>query len=259
MSPLTILVVPTYNEQDRLQLNRFAAFESAGVHLIFIDDGSTDATAAMLRAVADPPSIEVLTLSRNLGKAEAVRLGLRRALERGAGVVGYMDADLATSEGEMIRLVGMLNGRGDLEVILGARVGLLGRTIARRPVRHYVGRLYATVAAAVLKCRVYDTQCGAKVFRASPTLWQAVATPFGSRWAFDVELLGRLRVGTRATPALPTESFLEVPLETWVDVPGGKLTLLSAFRATLDLLTVPNRLRSYRSTEIPVSDGKRAG
>lgn len=259
MSSRTILVVPIYNEQDRLRLDRFAVFASADVELIFVDDGSTDATAVMLRAVADSPVIEVLSLSRNVGKGEAVRLGLRRALQRGADVVGYLDADLASPEDDVIRLVRMIHKRADLEVIMGARVGLLGRTITRRPARHFGGRVYATLAAAVLKCRVYDTQCGAKVFRASPALWQAVATPFGSRWAFDVELLGRLRVGTRTTPALPIESFREVPLETWVDVPGGKLTVLAALRATSDLLAVPHRLRGYRSTEIPMSDGERAG
>jgi hypothetical protein len=43
--------------------------------------------------------------------------------------------------------------------------------------------------------RVYDTQCGAKLFRRTPALAAALERPFRSRWAFDVELLGRLRSG----------------------------------------------------------------
>jgi glycosyltransferase involved in cell wall biosynthesis len=252
MTAPTIVVVPAHNEQDRLRLERFSAFAAARVHLIFVDDGSTDSTPAMLHTL-DGPWVEVLTLDRNVGKGEAVRRGLQRAVERGAGIAGYLDADLATPEGEMLRLLRTLANRPHHDVVLGARVGLLGRSITRRAWRHYVGRVYATAAAAVLHCRVYDTQCGAKAFRVTPAFAHAIGAPFGSRWAFDVELLGRLRVGTATVPAVPIERFIEIPLEMWVDVAGGKLTVPAATRAAAELLAIPRRLRRYRSTPATIT------
>ena len=69
------------------------------------------------------------------------------------------------------------------------------RPSTARRARHYVGRLFATASSLILDMTVYDTQCGAKVLRAGPALRAALATPFHSRWAFDVELLGRLHNG----------------------------------------------------------------
>ena len=102
------------------------------------------------------------------------------------------------------------------------------------------------MSSVVLGLDVYDTQCGAKVFRDGPALRAALAQPFASRWVFDVELLGRLHGGMAGAPGLPASAFLEVPLGEWRDVSGTKLGLRSAARAALDLarITLVQRLRS---------------
>ena len=69
---------------------------------------------------------------------------------------------------------------------------MMGTDIRRSAVRHYTGRLFATAGSLVLGVPVYDTQCGAKAFRVTDALRAALAEPFVSRWAFDVEVLGRL-------------------------------------------------------------------
>ena len=70
-------------------------------------------------------------------------------------------------------------------MVFGARVALLGRQINRLPSRHYLGRIFATLASTVLSLRIYDTQCGAKIFRNSATFRSAIAEPFDSPWIFD--------------------------------------------------------------------------
>ena len=89
--------------------------------------------------------------------------------------------------------------------------------------RHYLGRAYATLASSALGITVYDTQCGAKVFRVNDALGAALAEPFRSAWAFDVELLHRLLHGSATAEAIAEDALVEVPLTTWRDVGGSKL------------------------------------
>jgi glycosyltransferase involved in cell wall biosynthesis len=230
--------VPCYNEAERLVSTKFLELASATGSLLFVDDGSTDSTPAILEEIAnrDPDRISVLALGRNVGKGEAVRRGLLEVLQGDVDAVGFLDADLATPVSEFGRLCEILSGRPDLDAVIGARVGLAGHDILRRRSRHYIGRLYATGASLVLARVVYDTQCGAKVFRTSPSLRRALAEPFSDRWSFDVELLGRLLADGEST-------LLEVPLEQWSEVPGSKLGLRESLLATWSLVSVWRRLR----------------
>ena len=193
------IVVPCFDEARRLDVDALLGLVTdGGIRLLLVDDGSTDGTRGVLdRLAAADPRIDVLGLPRNQGKAEAVRRGLVAALAGDATIVGYYDADLATPPAELLRLVDTLRDRPDTQCVLGARVALLGTTIERRAVRHYAGRLFASAASVALGVTVYDTQCGAKVFRRSDALVAATATPFRSHWAFDVELLARLLRGER--------------------------------------------------------------
>jgi glycosyltransferase involved in cell wall biosynthesis len=191
--------------------------------------------------------VRVHGLARNRGKGEAVREGLLRALASGATAVGYLDADLSTPPEEMLGLLAVLEDP-KIQVVLGSRVSLLGRRIQRRRARHYLGRVFASVASIALRLPVYDTQCGAKIFRRGPALEAALGSPFGSRWAFDVELLGRLLVGEDGTPQLSEADFVEVPLHRWRDVKGSSLSPWHALTAGKDLLRIAWQLRRRRRT-----------
>jgi glycosyltransferase involved in cell wall biosynthesis len=221
----TVVVVPCFNEEERLDREAFARYAREGrAKLLFVNDGSSDGTEQVLRELtgASDGRAGLLSLEQNAGKAEAVRQGMLRALDEGAAVVGYLDADLSTPLEEADRLEDRLRVGGG-QVVLAARVALLGRMIERKAVRHYLGRVFATFASMILDLPVYDTQCGAKFFRASPTLRHALDEPFLSRWAFDVELIGRLLTGGPGAPPLSIEDFEEVPLYEWRDVEGSKL------------------------------------
>lgn len=231
------LVIPCYNEAERLDVSQVETLAAdARLRLLLVDDGSTDGTLKVIQGLADSnPRIEVLSMSRNGGKAEAVRAGLNHALNSlpstldTTGVVGYADADFATPASELQRLVGELE-RSGVSVAMGSRVARLGADIVRSRVRHYLGRVFASFASVILNLPVYDTQCGAKVFRDSPALRRALAQPFASRWIFDVELIGRL-MDPRAADALAAADFLEMPLLRWHDVGGSKLGAAAMLKA----------------------------
>jgi glycosyltransferase involved in cell wall biosynthesis len=243
-SALPLIVVPCFNEERRLDVERLVQLAASGrVRLLFVDDGSTDRTAALLEELqASAPSAQVLTLAENVGKAEAIRRGLAHAIDSGASIVGYYDADLATPPSELLRLVDVLDSKSELEFVLAARVRLLGRHIQRHAARHYLGRLFATAASLILQIPVYDTQCGAKVFRTSPAVREAFARPFRSSWVFDVELIGRLLKGSEKAAPVPVSAFEEMPLREWRDVPGSRLRLFGMLRAGIDLAMVAPRL-----------------
>ena len=243
--------MPCYNEADRLPVEAFAGF--LGLHpdtrVVLVNDGSRDRTLEVLRSLESghPNQVTVVDLQPNGGKAEAVRQGLRRGLADGAELVGFWDADLATPLDALAEFRQILAQRPDIDWVIGARVQLLGRSISRHAWRHTLGRLFATGASLTLGIPVYDTQCGAKLFRADPSLAEALERPFASRWVFDVELMGRYlnRLSARGVSP-PEQRIFEYPLMTWIDVKGSKVKATDFFRSFVELVRIAIRLRRER-------------
>ncbi len=233
-SPATIVVVPCFNEALRLNVAAFEAFfaKCFDVTLLFVDDGSTDDTPLIIERLRQRHPRQVLSfrLGENVGKAEAVRRGMQLAFRRRATLAGYWDADLATPLEAIPRFRKVLLERDELQLVMGSRVALLGRDIRRRWKRHVLGRAFATAASCVLGLPVYDTQCGAKLFRVTKETAEVFRHPFASRWIFDVEILSRLIRGS-----MTAEAFYEYPLERWQEVDGSRLKSLDFLVAAIDL------------------------
>jgi glycosyltransferase involved in cell wall biosynthesis len=240
------VVLPCFNEAARLDARAILDFVAAdpGVDLLFVNDGSTDDTAKSLSALVDsrPDRIQLLSLERNRGKAEAVRAGILQALDRAPRYVGYWDSDLATPIGDVSAFASLLDARPELQVIFGARVKLLGRRIERSPYRHFAGRIFATVVSQMLDLAIYDTQCGAKMFRVTPRLGRLFEEPFQSGWVFDVEILARMIERIRHERGEPIERVIyEYPLFEWRDVPGSKVDLRAYLRSAIQVLRIRRR------------------
>ena len=175
----------------------------------------------------------------NQGKGEAVRQGILSALEQSdPAIVGFWDADLATSLDTIPRFLQVLDQHPEIEMIFGARVQLLGRHVERSAVRHYLGRIFATVVSTVLNLAIYDTQCGAKLFRAGPETRAIFENPFLSRWVFDVEILARYQHLYRKNQQRLSKVIFEYPLESWVDVAGSKVFPTDFFLAFWDIVRI---------------------
>ncbi|MCI0357014.1 MAG: glycosyltransferase [Planctomycetaceae bacterium] len=244
------IVIPCFNEARRLDLRAFLAHTlSREEAFVFVNDGSTDDTGPLLDefCAVNSDNFRVIHLPQNRGKAEAVRQGMLNALASPTKFVGYWDADLATPLAAIGEFRSYLDQHPRVEALLGARVRLLGRHIERRAMRHYLGRLFATVAAGVLKMPVYDTQCGAKLFRATDRVRGLFAQPFRTTWIFDVELLARM-LATIPAEANPAELIHEFPLSQWRDVAGSKVKARDFVRAAGQLATI---WRSYRLPNRP--------
>ena len=231
-----MIVVPCYNEAERLPIARFQEFLSqTNIQLVFVNDGSRDQTAQVLESLrsSHQDRVHVLSLKPNQGKAEAVRQGINFALQHKAEYTGYWDADLATPLDAIPRFLEILETRPALDMVFGSRVKLLGRNVQRRPARHYLGRVFATIVSSfVLHLPIYDTQCGAKIFRVRPETPYLFADRFLTRWVFDVEILARY-IQKTGTAGVAATHIYEYPLEEWEDVAGSKVKpgdFLVAFR-----------------------------
>jgi len=105
--------------------------------------------------------------------------------------------------------------------------------------RRLLGRVFARCASLVLGVRVFDTQCGAKLFRVTPRLVELFARPFLARWIFDVEILARMKLARRAAGLPPVgETMYEFPLDSWRDVAGSSVKSSDFAKAVLEMARI---------------------
>lgn len=238
----TIVVVPCYNEAKRLHQDDFLHYveQNEDVAFLFANDGSRDNTLEVLQSLtARHERLLLFDIQPNGGKAEAVRRGMLYAVEHyDAQYVAFWDADLATPLNEIEPMVAWADKGYD--VVMGLRLMRLGAKVRRKPLRHYLGRCFASVASMMLDLPVYDTQCGAKLFRREvvETIFQE---QFITRWLFDVELLARYkqRYGTENAK----EKIYEFPLFQWQDVDGSQLKSRDFFKAPVELMKIRRKYK----------------
>ena len=238
------IIVPCYNEADRLDTNKFIDYLSKNTHLhfLFIDDGSTDNTNLIIKQIILKfNSLASLLINEtNKGKAESVRLGVIESYKMNPDFIGFLDADLAAPIGEIDNLLKIIKKDKTKEVVFASRIQLIGSEIKRNYFRHFFGRVFATVVSNILNLPVYDTQCGAKIF-SRKICDDIFYEQFISPWLFDVELFARLLnvYGIERT----IQMSYEHPVSKWVDIDGSKLKPIYFLKAPFELLKI---VRHYK-------------
>ena len=217
------IVIPCYNEAQRLPLEAFLAFarRTDDVRLIFVDDGSKDQTISLLcgAAAALPEKVDALMMKKNGGKAEAVRQGLKFAAQRGHQYIAFLDADLATPIDAVLDFASVVDRMDEIDVVFGSRKGGLGHRVYREFHRKIISRVCSALGRLATGLPIYDTQCGAKLFRNTPALWRALQKPFTAGWLFDVELFLRISDPNRQN----RNNFFEFPVIEWTEIAGSNI------------------------------------
>ncbi len=239
------LIIPCYNEADRLDQASFVEFsrQNPDTSLLFVNDGSTDATAVMIASMIMQagPRMQLLDLPENVGKAEAVRAGVLLTLkENSPEYIGYWDADLATPLDAVHDLRRAAARVPAPRFICGSRVRRMGARIERQCLRHYSGRVIATAASTILDLPFYDSQCGAKLIEKDLAAL-IFRQPFISRWLFDLELIARIIEAFGHPEACRT--ILEVPLREWKDIGESKIRLSYLPRIPYELYLIRQAYR----------------
>ncbi len=240
------MVIPCFNEAERLNLSAIKRhFEKCenDLTILFVNDGSSDNTGNILEGFCRDYHDNVaqcISLSKNRGKAEAVRFGIKHLLNEGIyDSIGYWDADLATPLEILDGFMAIMHQHPHVVSVIGSRVKLCGRKIIRNPFRHYISRVFMTLLNVLMNIPVYDTQCGAKLFR-TKSLIGNIDRKFCSRWLFDIELLMRIRKKRNADIC----SWLyEYPLDEWVEIQGSKVTWKTFVAAFFDMVRIYIRYR----------------
>lgn len=237
-APAWSVVIPAYNEAARLPayLKEVVAYfdgRDQPYEVLVVDDGSRDATGALVRDLAGVHAcVRLHALPANRGKGFAVRTGMMAA--RGALKL-MADADGATPIVEVKRLEAAIQAGADLA--LGSRALPDPSVVVRaRAHRMVAGQVWSRLVRALGVSGVVDTQCGFKLFRAAVAddLFPALRT---DGFGFDVELvLLAQRRGYR---------IAEVPIN-WTDQPGSKVGVLKDGPRMLAEI-VAARLRLARS------------
>lgn len=207
--------------------------------LCFVDDGSTDDAMKLLEALQlkNPGKVFLIRSKQNKGKAEAVRAGVLQMNGNGQfDYLGYFDADLSTPLMTAVDFVAELEEHKQIQILFGSRIPKNDAVIRKNYLRHLAGRCFSFIINHYFNIGLYDTQCGAKLFR-KQIVPLVFAKEFVSRWLFDIEIILRLRKKYSTN-----EVMKEVPLKQWINKKGSKIKLS-------DLFNLPAEMRKIKSAE----------
>jgi glycosyltransferase involved in cell wall biosynthesis len=113
----TLVFIPAWNEESSLPAVLGEAQESLpGADLLVVDDGSTDATAAVAREAG----ADVVSFGENRGLRAGIAEGYRQALERGYDFCGRLDADGQHVAAELARMLELVRA-DQCDVAIGSR------------------------------------------------------------------------------------------------------------------------------------------
>lgn len=220
------VVIPCYNEEERLLSSAFKAFahKNLGYHLCFVNDGSTDNTLEVLKQLkkSNPGNISIYNCKKNGGKAEAVRQGMQHLIkDQQFDYVGFLDADLSTDFRDFDDLVNTIEN-SDFKIVSGSRMARMGADITKESARKVISKTINLIIQTILGMPFKDTQCGAKVMDRDIAS-RMFKEKFITKWLFDVEVFMRMRKFYGRSYA--QKLICEQPLKRWIHADGSRLSI----------------------------------
>lgn len=240
MLPETTIVIAAYNEEKRLpeslrKIQAYLAASGLAAEIVVVDDGSTDQTAAVVRALLPKMNnLRLVSYPRNRGKGFALRTGV---LSSQGALVLVTDADLSTPIEELDTLRRHLRPQAH-QIAIGSRALSLSRIVEAQPLwRRGMSRMFNRMVRTLVLDDFRDTQCGFKLFSGeiARSLFREAKT---NRFAWDVEILALAkRYGYRVA---------EVPVE-WRNSADSKVRpVFDSLQMLSDLVKIRMRMLSPR-------------
>lgn len=216
------IIIPLMNEQDNieplyLELNSALRKAAQGYEVIFIDDGSTDDSLAVIKRIqSKDKAVKVVSFKRNCGQTAAIAAGFDFAK---GDILITMDADLQNDPSDIPRLVELID-RG-YDVVSGWRKARKDNFLLRKLPSYLANKLISVVTKVILR----DYGCTLKAYRKDIVK--------------DIKLYGEMH---RFLPALAVwagAKVTEVEVGHRPRVKGrSKYGIGRTFKVLLDLITI---------------------
>ena len=163
-----LVIIPTYNEKENVarMIDTVLNLEG-GFHLLFVDDGSPDGTADIIRScqLSAPERVHLICRSGKLGLGTAYIAGFKWALEQGYDLIFEMDCDFSHNPNDLNRLAARLEGGAD--VAIGSRY-VRGVNVVNWPLSRLLMSYFASkYVKIVTRMPVCDATAGFVGYRAN--------------------------------------------------------------------------------------------
>lgn len=238
------LVIPCYNESDRIELlykgvSDFLKEWTGFLEVIIINDGSKDNTYTLLQSHATYKQysdvIHIYTQD-NTGKGGALRNGILKAT---GDYILTLDADMASPPTELIKWITRLNGQlSDHTIYIGSREHK-DSIISNQGDRKVAGNIFNLIVRTLTPLKMRDTQCGFKLYPAALAKnYFSTLKTYG--WAHDVEILYKAY--------LDKNKIIEMPLQ-WNAIEGSKIRVLrDGFNMMTEVLSIVIKTKLQHKT-----------
>ena len=205
------IVMPAYNEERRIgptldsyseYFNRLVSNKVADYELLVVINNTKDRTEEIVKGKMKKNSrLRYLNFVKG-GKGYAVIEGFKHFIKNKEKLIGFVDADMATSPEAFFELVRNID---NYDGIIASRY-IEGATVKPKPTiqRFISSRIFNALIRAILFLPYRDTQCGAKVFKREAIV-KVISKLSMSKWAFDVELIYTLRKFGFSVKEYPTK------------------------------------------------------
>ena len=164
----SIVIIPTYNEKENIEKIIRAIFGlEKSFHILVIDDGSPDGTAAIVRSLMSNEfggQLHLVVRSGKLGLGTAYIAGFKWALERDYEYIFEMDADFSHDPNDLPRLYAACKDEG-YDVAIGSRY-VSGVNVVNWPIGRVLMSYFASkYVRLVTGFNVHDTTAGFKCYK----------------------------------------------------------------------------------------------
>ena len=233
--PEVSVFLPVYNEEPNLlplhaKLNEALKKLGRSAEIIYVDDGSTDASLRILREISNlDPRVRVVALRRNYGQTAAMAAGIDAAKGK---VLIPMDADLQNDPADITRLLQKLDEGYD--VVSGWRKNRKDKMVTRKIPSMIANRLISWIGGVPL----HDYGCSLKAYRRESLQ--------------DVRLYGEMHRFIPIYAAWAGARVTEIPVEHHARTMGkSKYGLSRTLKVVFDLMTI-KFMASYQTKPIYV-------
>jgi len=227
------LIIPAHNEEQRIAptlrayhsfFNSLEQHKKIDFELIIVLNGCNDKTSAVVKAIQKNLNNITMLDFATAGKGYALKRGFKHALAKGADLIGFVDADMATSPQEFYKLIIGLN---ESDGIIASRY-MTGAVVTppRPKIKRWGSKIiFEPLVKMLLGLPFKDLQCGAKLFKRD-VIKMIVDHLKVQQWAFDVEILYLCRLFNFTVKEIPTVWHDQVlsKLNTF----GGGMKMLSS-------------------------------